>query len=437
MLASWLDRRFEVSNRNSTLATEVRAGFATFLTMSYILFVNPQILSGAGMPVSDVVVATAVGAAVATFLMAFLANYPFALAPGMGLNAYFTFSVVQGMGVSYQVALAAVFVEGIIFFLLSVGGIRKIVLNAIPMSLKAAITCGIGLFLTIIGFQNAGIITASPATLVTLGDVSQPGVLLAVFGLVVMGVLLARRITGAILIGIVLVTAAAWAFRITPLPDGFVALPHLPRETLFALDFQGLLSGKLITVVLAFLFVDFLDTAGTLIGVGKVGGFLDEQGNLPRANGAFAADAIGTSVGALLGTSTVTSYIESATGVEEGGRTGVTAIVVAILFLLALFLTPMFTAVPAAATAPALIVVGALMMSSIRDIEWTQIDEALPAFLTVAAMPLTYSIANGIVFGILAYVLIKSLSGRSREVHAVLYALAAVLVLYYVFVGRL
>ena len=437
MSSSWLDERFEISNRNSTLGTEVRAGVATFLTMSYILFVNPQILSAAGMPVADVVIATAVGSAVATFVMAFLANYPFALAPGMGLNAYFTFSVVQGMGVSYQVALAAVFIEGILFLLLSVGGIRTIVLNAIPMSLKAAITCGIGLFLTIIGFQNAGIITGNPATLVTLGDLSQPGVLLAMAGLVIIGVLLTRRVTGAILIGIVVVTAAAWIFGITPMPSGFMALPHLPRETLFALDFSGLLTGKLITVILAFLFVDFLDTAGTLIGVGKVGGFLDDQGNLPRANGAFAADAIGTSVGALLGTSTVTSYIESATGVEEGGRTGVTALVVAILFLLALFLTPMFTAVPAAATAPALIVVGALMMGSIRDIDWGRIDEALPAFLTVAAMPLTYSIANGIVFGILAYVLIKPLSGRTREVHGVLYALAAVLVLYYVFVGRL
>lgn len=431
-----LDRTFHLSERSTTVATEVRAGVATFLTMAYILFVNPQILSEAGMPTGDVAIATALASAIATLVMGLYANYPFALAPGMGLNAYFTFSVVQGMGVSYETALAAVFVEGILFLLLSLGGIRTAVLNAIPMTLKAAITAGIGLFLTLIGFQNAGIVVADPATLVTLGDLGSPNVVLALIGLTLIGVLLARRMTGAILIGIVAITAGAWLLGAAPGPTGIFSVPRLPDETLVAFDFETLWSAKLATVVLAFLFVDFLDTAGTLVGIGKAGGFLDEAGNLPRANRAFTADAVGTTIGALLGTSTVTSYIESATGIEEGGRTGLTAVVVAALFLVSIFFTPLFTAVPAAATAPALIVVGALMMGSVREVAWADIDEALPAFLTIAAMPLTYSIANGIVFGIVAYTAIKLLSGRGREVHPVLYIVAAILLAFFVFVGR-
>ncbi len=433
---SFLEATFHLGERHTTVATEVRAGFATFLTMAYILFVNPQILSEAGMPAGDVAIATALASAVATLVMGLYANYPFALAPGMGLNAYFTYSVVQGMGVSYETALAAVFVEGIVFLLLAVGGIRSAVLNAIPMALKAAITAGIGLFLTIIGFQNAGIVVADPATLVALGDLGRSDVVLALIGLVLIGVLLARRMTGAILIGIVVVTSGAWLLGAAPGPTGLFSMPRLPAETFLAFDFDTLWSGKLVTVVLAFLFVDFLDTAGTLVGVGKAGGFLDERGDLPNADRAFTADAVGTTVGALLGTSTVTSYIESATGIEEGGRTGLTAVVVAALFFLSIFFTPLFTAVPAAATAPALIVVGALMMGAVRDVAWAEIDEALPAFLTIAAMPLTYSIANGIVFGILSFAAIKLLSGRRQDVHVILYILAAILLLYFIFIGR-
>lgn len=435
MIYARLDRYFKLSQRDTDVRTELRAGFATFLTMAYILFVNPQILSQAGMPASDVAVATALSAATATLVMGLYANYPFALAPGMGLNAYFTFSVVQGMGVTYQTALAAVFIEGILFLLLALGGVRSAVINAIPIGLKAAITVGIGLFLTLIGFQNAGIVAADPATLVALGDVSSISVLLALFGLILIGILLARNMTGAILLGIAITTVCAWVLGAAPPPSQIFSLPSLPEETFLALDFRALFTGKLATVVLAFLFVDFLDTAGTLVGVGKAGGFLDENGNLPQADRAFTADAVGTTVGALLGTSTVTSYIESATGIEEGGRTGLTAVFVAILFVFSIFLTPLFTAVPAAATAPALVVVGALMMGAVREIEWSQIDEALPAFLTIAAMPLTYSIANGIVLGILAYVSIKPLSGRRDEVHIILYVVAAVLVLFYVVVG--
>lgn len=430
-----LERLFHLTDRGTTAATELRAGVATFLTMAYILFVNPQILSQAGMPAEDVAVATAVASAVAILVMALYANYPFALAPGMGLNAYFTFSVVVGMGVSYQTALAAVFVEGLLFLALALGGVRTAVLNAIPMTLKAAVTSGIGLFLTIIGFQNAGLVVPDEATLVTLGDLGEPSALLALAGLALIGVLLARGLKGSILLGIVAVTLASWLLGTQGLPERFFSIPHLPEETLLSFDFAALLSAELISVVLAFLFVDFLDTAGTLIGVGKAGGFLDEDGHLPNADRAFTADAVGTTVGALLGTSTVTSYIESATGIEEGGRTGLTALVVAALFLLSLFFTPLFTAVPAAATAPALIVVGALMMKSVREVQWDRIDEGLPAFLTIAAMPLTYSIANGIVFGIVSYVVLKTFSGRRGEVHPILYALGGLIAIYFVFVG--
>ncbi|MFQ5570959.1 MAG: NCS2 family permease [Rhodothermales bacterium] len=430
-----LERLFKIKESGSTPGTEIRAGVVTFLTMSYILLVNPQILSRAGMPADDVTMATALAAALACLVMGLYANYPFALAPGMGLNAYFTFGVVLGMGVSYQMALAAVFIEGLLFLLLTVAGIRKAVINAIPATLKTATMSGIGLFLAIVGLKDGGIIEAHPDTLVTLGDVQSPTVLLALLGLVLMSALLARKIPGALLIGMLVVTALAWLTGMTALPSGIVSLPALPRETFVAFDFSVLLSGKLLTVVLAFLFIDFFDTAGTLIGVGRLGGFLNEHDELPRADRAFAADALGTTVGALLGTSTVTTYMESATGIEEGGRTGLTAVVVAGLFVLALFFTPMFTSIPAAATAPALIVVGALMMHGIRDLAWDRFDEALPAFLTITAMPFTYSIANGIALGIVSYTLLKLLTGKARDVHAVMYVLAALLTLYYGFLN--
>ena len=430
-----LDRFFRLRQEGTTPGTEVRAGVATFLTMGYILFVNPQILAQAGMPANDVTLATALAAAVATLVMGVYANYPFALAPGMGLNAYFTFGVVMGMGVSYPVALAAVFIEGLLFLLLTAGGVRAAIINAIPATLKTATMSGIGLFLAIIGLKNGGLIVAHPETLVTLGEVQSAPVLLTLVGLALMGALLTRKVPGALLIGILTVTGITWLAGLSPLPERLVALPALPRETLLAFDFSLLFTGKFVTVVLAFLFVDFFDTAGTLIGVGQLGGFLDGQGKLPRANRAFAADALGTTVGAMLGTSTITSYIESATGIEEGGRTGLTAVVVAVLFIGALFFTPVIIAVPGAATAPALIVVGALMMKGTRSLSWERHDEAIPAFLTIAAMPLTYSIANGIALGIVSYVLLKLLSGKPREAHPLMYVLAVLLVLYYGFVG--
>ena len=426
-----LERVFGLEERGTSAATEVRAGVTTFLTMSYVLFVNPQILAQAGLPIADVAVATALAAAGATLVLGLWANYPFALAPGMGLNAYFTFGVVTQMGISWQVALAAVFIEGLLFLALALSGARAALMRAIPASIKIATMSGIGLFLAMIGLQNAGLVVDDPNTLVTLGDPRTGTVLLALAGLLVIAVLLAVRVRGAILIGILVVTLVCWFSGITPAPKQVLTLPALPTETFLALDFRGLLSGELVVVVLAFLFVDIFDTAGTLIGVGQLGGFVDAKGQLPRASRAFAADAIGTSLGALLGTSTVTTYVESATGVEEGGRSGLTAVVVAVLFLLSLFFTPVMTSVPLVATAPALIVVGALMMQGARNLDWSRIDEAVPAFLTLAIMPFTYSIANGITFGIVSYVAIKVLVGRIREVHPLMVVLSVLLVVYY------
>lgn len=324
-----LERLFQLRQRGTTAATEARAGLVTFLTMAYVLFVNPQILSATGMSREDVVLATTLAAAVATLVMGLWANFPFALASGTGLNAYFAFSVVGAMEVPWQMALAAVFVEGILFLVLSPAGIRSRMLDAIPRSLKLATMSGIELFLAFIGLRNAGLVADDPATLVRLGDLHAPATLLASAGTVLMVVLLARRVPGSILIAIVGVALTAWLAGLAAPPERFLSLPRLPEETLFAFDFSQLFSLSMVTVVLAFLFVDLLDTAGTLIGVGHLAGFVDEEGCFPGSERAFVADAVGTSVGAALGTSTVTTYIESATGVEEGGRTGLTAVVAA------------------------------------------------------------------------------------------------------------
>jgi len=403
--------------------------------MAYILFINPQILAQAGLPADEVAFATAASAAIATLVMGLAANYPFALAPGMGLNAYFTFGVVLGMGIDWKVALTAVFIEGFLFLALSLGGVRAAVIDALPDTLKISTMAGIGLFLAIIGFQNAGLVVDHPATLITLGSLSEGRVLIALGGLLLIGGLFARRFPGAILIGILAATALGWLTGLAPLPTGVFAVPTVPTETLLAFDFDAVVSGKIIGVVLAFLFVDFFDTAGTLIGVGRLGGFLDEEGSLPNGNRAFAADAIGTTVGAALGTSSVTTYIESATGIEEGGRTGLTAVVTATLFAASLFFIPLVTAIPGFATAPALIVVGALMMRGTRDIPWERFDEALPAFLVLSGMAFTYSIATGIALGIVSWLALKVVTGQWRAAHPVMYGLAGLLVLYYGTIG--
>lgn len=427
-----LERWFRLREQKTTVATEVRAGVATFLTMAYILAVNPQILGAAGMPAADVVAASAIASALAGLAMAFLADYPFALAPGMGINAYFAYSVCLGMGVSWQTALGAVFVEGVLFLVLSLAGSRTAMLEAIPRSIKLATAGGIGLFLALLGLQHAGVVVRDEATLVGLGNLAAPPTLLSLAGTLLIAALLAKRIPGGILVGVGGVAAVAWLAGLAPAPSGLVTAPRLPTETFLAFDLVGLLDLALVPVVLAFLFVDVLDTAGTLVGVGQLGGFTDRDGNLPRADRAFAADAIGTIVGAALGTSTVTTYIESATGIEEGGRTGLTTLVTSGLFLLALVFTPLFVAIPPIATAPALIVVGAMMMRPLRELDWSAMDEALPAFLTLAGMPFTFSIANGLSLGILAHVAIRVLTGRWREVSPLLAVIAVALVAFFV-----
>jgi AGZA family xanthine/uracil permease-like MFS transporter len=426
-----IERYFRIRERGSTVATELRAGLVTFLTMAYILLVNPQVLSEAGMPADDVTTATALGAAVGSLVMGLYARFPFALAPGMGLNAYFTYGVVKGLGVDWRVALTAVFIEGLLFLVLSYGGIRTALIGAIPTSIKLATTTGIGLFLAFIGLRNAGLVVSSPATLVRLGDLRAAGPLLALGGMALIAALVARRVKGALLMGIAVVAVASWALGVAAPPRAFVTVPALPKQTLWAFDFSGLLTGKLWGVVLAFLFVEIFDTAGTLLGVGRMAGFLTPQGELPGATKAFASDAVGTIAGSIFGTSTVTAYIESAAGVEEGGRTGLTAVAVGVLFLLALPFIPLLSSIPPVATAPALVAVGAMMMSGAVEVPWTRFDEALPAFLTVALMPFTYSIANGITAGIVSYALIKLLMGRPREVHPVLYIVAVLLCLHY------
>ena len=433
--ALWLDRRFRLAERGTSVGTEARAGAVTFLTMAYVLFVNPQILSQTGMPAADVLVATALTAGLTTILMGLYADLPFALAPGMGLNAYFTFGVVKGMGVTWEAALAASFAAGVLFLVLARAGLRTALVGAIPDSLKAATTVGIGLFLAIIGLRGAGLVVDHPETLVTLGDVRSAPVLLALVGTLVTAVLVARRVPGALLAGVGLVTGIAWMTGLSPAPGAVVQAPSLPRETFAALDFAALLDGRMIGVVVAFLFVGLFDTAGTLVGVSRMAGLLGPGGELPRADRAFTTDAIGTMGGALLGTSPVTAYVESAAGVQEGGRTGLTAVVCGLLLIAALLFAPIFTAVPAFATAPALLVVGAMMMEGARHIAWDRFDEALPAFLTVVGMPFTYSIANGITLGIVSYVVLKLGTGQARAVPGLLYGLAVLLVAFFAFMG--
>lgn len=432
-----LERWFQLRRHGVRASSEVRAGVVTFLTMSYILAVNPQILGTTGMPAEDVVAATALSAAIATLVMGLYARLPLALAPGMGLNAYFAFGVVAGLGVSWQVALAAVFVEGLLFLALSLAGLRGRFLAAVPRSIQLATAGGIGLFLGLIGLTSAGIVVDHPATLVQLGDLRSPAVALAAVGIVVAAALVVRRVPGGLLLAIVSLAAVAWGLDLAPRPMQLLHVPRLPAETLFALDFAGLLEASMISVVLAFLVVDLLDTAGTLLGVGHLAGLIDERGEMAGADRAFTADAVGTSVGALLGTSTVTTYVESATGIQAGGRTGLVAVTVAALFLVAMVFTPVFVAIPALATAPALVVVGAAMAASLRQVPWDRLDEALPAFLTATVMPFTYSIGNGLAAGIVSWVALKLLAGRRSEVHPGMAVLALLLVAYYglVFAG--
>ena len=418
-----LERLFQLKAHNTTVRTELLAGLTTFLTMAYILFVNPNMLAETGMDKGAVFVATCLAAAIGSAIMGLLANYPIALAPGMGLNAFFTYTVVLTMGYTWQTALGAVFLSGAIFFLLSIFKIREWIINSIPLALRSGIAAGIGLFLAIIALKNAGIVVDNPATLVGLGDLSKGGPLLACLGFFVIAALAYRRVTGAVMIGILLVTGLSILFGLSQL-NGVVSMPPSLTPTLMQLDIMGALDIGLLSVIFAFLFVDLFDTSGTLVGVAQKANLLDKDGKMPKLGRALLADSTATMAGAALGTSTTTSYIESAAGISAGGRTGLTACVVAALFLLALFFAPLAGAVPAFATAPALLFVAVLMMSSLAQIDWDDLTVAAPVVVAALTMPLTFSIANGIAFGFIAWTLIKLLAGRWRDLNPALVVLS-------------
>lgn len=423
-----LDQYFKLTENGTSVRTEIIAGVTTFLTLAYIMFVNPSILAETGMDHGAVFVATCLAAAVGTMIMGVVANYPVAVAPGMGLNAYFAFGVVLGMGHSWQVGLGAVFLSGIIFVVLSILPVREWIINAIPDSMKRAISAGIGLFLAIIALKNAGWVVDHPATLVTLGDVSAPPALLSAAGFILIAVLFARRIPGAIIIAILVVTGAGIALGVTP-PGGIMSMPPSLAPTFMQMDIAGALNIGLISIIFAFLFVDLFDTAGTLVGLAHRGNLLDADGKLPRLRRALLADSSATVVGAALGTSTTTSYIESASGINAGGRTGLTAVVIALLFLVSLFLSPLAATIPAYATAPALLFVACVMTRGLSEIDWDDVTEVVPAVITAISMPLTFSIATGLGLGFISYAAIKLLSGRTREVPIAVYVIAAAFVL--------
>ncbi len=428
-----MDRAFKLSENGTGVGREVVAGVTTFLAMAYILFVNPSILGVTGMDVNAVFVATALAAAIGTLFMALLARYPIALAPGMGLNAFFAFTVVGAMGVPWQTALAATFVSGVLFFILAVTGLRRVIIDAIPLQLKLAVGAGIGLFIAFIGLRNAGIIVTNEATSVSLGDLTQHETLLAIFGLIVTVLLLVRGLRGGVFYGMIITAVVGMVAGVIDLPKRVVAgVPSLaPTFGEAVTHLPEVFTLELIPVVFTMLFVDFFDTAGTLLAVGNQAGFL-RDGKLPRINRALAADSTATAVGAVLGTSTTTSYIESSAGVSAGGRTGLTSVVTAALFLLALFFSPLLAVVTSAVTAPALIVVGVFMARALGEIEWNKLEYAFPAFVTVLAMPLAFSISTGIAAGLLLFPLAMVVRGRWREVHPIAYALFLVVLAYFI-----
>ncbi|OJX90304.1 MAG: guanine permease [Paludibacter sp. 47-17] len=428
-----LEKFFKLKENGTNVRTEVIAGITTFLTMAYILAVNPSILSAAGMDQNALFTTTAIAAIIGTLVMALWAKLPFALAPGMGLNAFFAFSVVLGMGHSWQFALTAVLIEGIIFIFLTVFNVREAIVDAIPKSIRTAISSGIGLFIAFIGLQNAGIVVNNDATLVGLGEITSGNALLGLIGLVITAVLVVKKVKGDLLIGILVTTLIGIPLGITQM-KGFISVPPSIEPIFFQFEWKEIFTFDMMIVVFTFLFVDIFDTLGTLVGVSTKAGMLDKNGKIPNAKKAFMADAIGTTAGAMLGTSTVTTYVESAAGVSEGGRTGLTALVTAIAFGAALFLSPVFLAIPGAATAPALILVGLYMLSPIRELDFNDFSETIPAFITIVAMPLTYSIAEGITLGVLSFVFINLLAGNFKKLSIGMYILAVLFILKYIFI---
>ena len=433
-----MEKFFKLKENNTDVKTEIIAGITTFMTMAYILAVNPNMLAETGMNPNGVFTATALASGIATILMALLANYPFALGPGMGLNAYFTYTVVIRYGYSWQFALTAVFIEGLIFILLSFFKVRELIFNSIPLELKNAVSAGIGLFIAFIGLTNAGIIQNGQGTITELGNVTEAAPLLAIIGILLTGVLVIKQVKGAILIGIVATTLIGIPMGVTVIPQGFTPFSIPSGMGDVAFKFVGLkevFSSKMLIVVFTFLFVDMFDTVGTLAGVASKTGMLDEDGNLPRVEKALLADAIGTTVGAAMGTSTVTTYVESSAGVAEGGRTGLTSLTTGILFLISLFLSPIFLLIPASAITPALVIVGLFMISPVASIDWTDYTVAIPAFITLIMMPFAYSIAEGIVFGMISYTVLKTLTGHRKDVSLLMYIISILFTLRYVFIA--
>ena len=426
----FLEKRFRLSERKTDVKTELMAGFTTFMTMSYILAVNPQMLSQTGMDKGGVFTASVIASIIAMVCMAFLANLPFGLAPGMGLNAFFTFTVVKTLGYTWQFALTAVFLEGIVFLILSLFKVREMIFDAIPINLKKAVSCGIGLFIALVGLVNSGIILQGEGTVLQLGNLLSRESVVFIVGLFIIALLLAREIKGALMYGILASTILALILGVSKYQGGSpITLPPSLAPVAFKIQFDKIFTFDMFTVVFTFLFVDIFDTVGTLVGVSAKAGMLDEQGKLKEASPALLADAIGTTMGALLGTSTVTTFVESASGVAEGGRTGLTALSTAFFFFLSLFLFPIFGMIPAQATGPALVIVGLFMLSSIKEIDFYDYSEAIPAFITIIAMPFCYSIAEGISFGMISYVLIKLLAGKRKDISILMYILAIVFIL--------
>lgn len=428
-----IERLFGLSANQTTVRRELLGGFTTFLTMAYIIVVNAQVLSQAGIPADGVVFATCVASAAATLVMGLYANYPIALAPGMSLNAYFTYTVCLGMHVPWRTALGAVFFSGVLFVLLTVTRVREQIVNGIPHGLKHATAGGIGMFIAFVGLRSAKLVVANPATFVSLGNFADPQVQAACLGIVLTLILMVRRVNGAILLGILGTTLFGIARGLTHWPSSILALPN-PRATFLQLDLKGALHLGLVEIIFIFLFVDLFDNVGTMVGVCEQGGFIKE-GKIPRVGRALLADGIGTMFGAVTGTSTVTSYIESAAGVAAGARTGLSNVMVAGLFLVAMFFSPVAAAIPAFATAPALILVGALMTESIAQVEWREFSEAFPAFVTLIATPLTFSIANGLSLGVISYTISKLGAGKHREVSVLLWLLTILFIARYMYLA--
>lgn len=433
----FIEKCFKLKENKTTFKTELMAGLTTFMTMAYILVVNPSILSTTGMDAGALLTATCIASALGTFFMAFFANYPFVLAPGMGLNAYFAFTICAQKGYSWHVALAAVFVEGIIFIILSAINVREAIFNAIPANMKKAVSVGIGMYIAFIGLQNAGVVINNASTCVSLGDVKTVPVALALIGTIITLVLVIRKVKGALLVGILItwilgiicqlagvyvVDVEAGVYSL--IPTGLISAPPSIAPIAGKLSFSGISIFDFIVVVFAFLFVDLFDTLGTLIGVSTKAGFLDKEGKLPKIKGALFADALATTIGAVLGTSTVTTFVESASGVSDGGRSGLTAFTAGVLFLVALLFSPILTTIPSFATTPALVVVGLMMVENVRDIDFSDYTEGFPAFMTILMMVVCYSISEGLVFGVISYVLLKLFGGKKNELNPVIVIIA-------------